>query len=172
MIKSLIEKVKRSLEGSASLTSKTSVSGHLRVSLVYSDREEVILDEKNLITLLGKRRLLETLYVGASNPVISTLRVGTGGTIDPEGKFPKAVTSDLTALYNQVQSIPVIYTLDQSYPSVTYIADVDPTLCNGQLISEAGLFFSDGMMFNIKTFPAIPKTVDFSIHFEWTIRIS
>lgn len=172
MIKSLIEKVKRSLTGPVHLGSRTHVDGQLRVSLIYPDRQEVILDEKNLITIQGKRRLLETLYVGSSNPTIATLRVGTGGTIDPEGKFPKAVTSDLTSLYNQTQSIPVTYTLDQSYPSVTYIADVDPTLCNGQLISEAGLFFSDSMMFNIKTFPAIPKTVDFSVHFEWTIRVS
>lgn len=172
MIHRLIKKVTSTLGSRLGLKSQTDVQGQLKVSLVYPDKEEVILDEKNVITLLGKIRLLETLYVGSANPVISTLRVGTGGTIDPEGKFPRPATASLTALFNEVQSIPVTYTLDETYPSVTYIADVDPTLCNGQLISEAGLFFSDSLMFNIKTFPAIPKTVDFSIHFEWTIRVS
>ena len=155
-----------------SVLSDAKAVGHLRVSLIYPDKEEVLVDEKNVITLLGKTRLLETLYLGVSNPVISTLRVGSGGTIDPEGRFPRPATADLTALFNQIQSVSTIYTLDPTYPSVTYIADIDPTLCNGSLVSEAGLFFADDVMFNIKTFPGIPKTVDFSIHFEWTIRIS
>lgn len=146
--------------------------GHLKVSLVYPNRQETVIDEENVITLQGKLRLLRTLYLGQANPTISTLRVGSGGTIDPEGRFPRPATADLTALFNQVQSIPVTYSLDETYPSVTYIADIDPTLCNGLLISEAGLFFGDNVMFNIKTFPGVPKTVDFSIHFEWTIRIS
>ena len=147
-------------------------SGHLRISIIRGEVEDVVLDEKNVLTLQGKTRLLRTLYTGESNPVISQIRVGNGGTIDPEGRFPKPVTQDLSNLFNTVQSIPVTYTLDEDYPSVTYLADVDPTLCNGLLISEAGLFFGDDMMFNIKTFPGIPKTVDFSIHFEWTIRVS
>lgn len=154
------------------IVSGAEAHGHLKVTLIYKNREETILDEKNVITLQGKLRLLETLYVGGSNPTIRTLRVGSGGTIDPDGKFPKPVGSNLTGLFNQIQSVPVAYSIDATYPSVTYVADVDPTLCNGYLISEAGLFFADDMMFNIKTFPGIPKTVDFSIHFEWTIRIS
>ena len=155
-----------------SLNSRAEASGHLKVSLVYKDREEVVVDEKNVLTLQGKLRLLETLYLGSSNPVITSLRVGTGGTIDPEGRFPKPVDSSLTTLFSQTASVSVTYSLDESYPSVTYIADIDPTLCNGSLLSEAGLFFADDVMFNIKTFPGIPKTVDFSVHFEWTIRIS
>lgn len=154
------------------LKSKAEACGQLKISLVYRDRTEVVLEEENVITLQGKIRLLETLYFGTSNQVITTLRVGVGGTIDPEGRFPKPVNSGLTSLFNQIQVVPVAHSLDLTYPSVTYIADIDPTLCNGSLISEAGLFFGDDMMFNIKTFPGVPKTVDFSVHFEWTIRIS
>lgn len=155
-----------------SLRSKTEAVGLLTVSLVYADHTKIVVAEENVITLQGKLRMLETLYLGGSNPVITTLRVGSGGTIDPEGRFPKPANSSLTSLFNQIQSVPVAYSIDNTYPSVTYIADIDPTLCNGSLISEAGLFFADNLMFNIKTFPGIPKTVDFSVHFEWTIRIS
>lgn len=157
---------------SLSLKSSTKATGQLKVTLRFQDREEVLIDEENVITLQGKIRLLETLYLGSANPTIATLRVGVGGTIDPEGRFPKPVNQSLTSLFNQIHSVPVSHSLDTAYPSVTYIADIDPTLCNGSLISEAGLFFADDMMFNIKTFPGVPKTVDFSVHFEWTIRIS
>ena len=167
-----MNKPNSSASSGCTLGSDAHASGHLRVSLVYPDKEVTLVDELNVLTLQGKTRLLETLYVGGSNPVITSLRVGNGGTVDPEGRFPKPVDSSLTGLFNQIASVPVTYSIDASYPSITYIADIDPTLCNGSLISEAGLFFADDMMFNIKAFPGIPKTVDFSVHFEWTIRIS
>lgn len=160
-------------ESVCTLGSVAQASGQLRITLVYADREEVVVDEKNVISLQGKQRLLQTLYaVQTGSSTITNLYVGTGGTVDPEGRFPKPVNSSLTNLFGPLTSVPVTYTLLETYPSITYIADIDPTLCNGSIISEAGLFFSDDVMFNIKTFPGIPKTVDFSIHFEWTVKIS
>lgn len=146
--------------------------GDLRVSLVYPDRTELLFEKRNLVVRAGKLRLLRSLYQGDGGTPIATLRVGNGGTIDPNGQFPKSVTVAQNTLFNELQTVPVTYTVDEDYPMVTYIADIGPDLCNNVLISEAGLFFGNGDMFNIKTFPGIPKTLDFSIHFEWSIRIN
>lgn len=172
MLKSLLSTIKSSATRAFRLFAGVHAQGILSISLVYPDRIVPVLNKENLVVRSGKLRMLRTLYQGGTGAPISTLRVGNGGTIDPNGQFPKSVTNDQSTLFSQVESIPVTYTVDENYPSITYIADVGPDLCNNLLISEAGLFFGDGSMFNIKTFPGIPKTLDFSIHFEWTVRIN
>lgn len=167
-----LKKLKALASNAVRFRTKGEVQGTLSVSLVYSDKVVPVFSRDNLVVKTGKLRLLRTLYQGDASAPIATLRVGNGGTIDPNGQFPKAVTVGQTTLFNQVQSVPVTYTVDEDVPTVTYIADIGPDLCNNILISEAGLFFGDNVMFNIKTFPGIPKTLDFSIHFEWTIRIN
>lgn len=154
------------------LNNDSDAVGRISITLVYPDRSEVFYEEDNLIVLNGRIRLLQPLYIASITDPIVTLRVGNGGTIDPLGKFPKPVSKELTSLWSEVQQVPVAHALDLGYPSVTFIADIDPSQCNNFLVSEAGLFTTSGMMFNIKTFPGIPKTQDFSIHFEWTIRIN
>lgn len=172
MLTSFFSNIKNAVGRAFRIRSGVHAQGVLSISLVYPDRTVPVLDKENLVVRGGKLRMLRTLYQGGVGAPISTLRVGNGGTIDPNGQFPKSVTNDQASLFNQVETIPVTYTVDENYPSVTYIADIGPDLCNSLLISEAGLFFGDGEMFNIKTFPGIPKTLDFSIHFEWTIRIN
>lgn len=172
MLKSFLSSIKNAAGRVFRLIGGVQTQGILSISLVYPDRTVPVLHKENLVVRGGKLRMLRTLYQGGVGEPITTLRVGNGGTIDPNGQFPKTVTNEQATLFNQVETIPVTYTLDESYPSVTYIADVGPDLCNDLLISEAGLFFGNGEMFNIKTFPGIPKTLDFSIHFEWTIRVN
>ena len=172
MIPSFLSKIKNAAGRALRVGSGIDAQGVLSVSLVYPDRVVPVLEKENLVVRGGKLRLLRTLYQGDAVTPITTLRVGNGGTIDPNGQFPKTVTNDQSSLFSQVESVNVTYTVDEDYPSVTYIADIGPDLCNNILISEAGLFFGDGEMFNIKTFPGIPKTLDFSVHFEWTIRIN
>lgn len=161
------------------LRDSVSFMGSLSVYRKYTDGTlDLAFTEDNLIVLNGRLHLLGGLCSGGSvssigsTSFISTLRAGTGGTIDPEGKFPKPVTKTLTALFNEVSSSSVSYTADLSYPSITFVSEIPNESNNGVLISEAGLFFEDGSMFNIKTFPGIPKTLDFSIVFQWTIRIN
>lgn len=72
-------------------------------------------------------------------PVLYAL--GTGGTIDPEGKFPKPVTKTLTTLFNEVSSSSIGFTADLAYPSITFVSEISNESNNGVLISEAGLFF-------------------------------
>lgn len=172
MFKSAVSRFKSAVSGAVRIATSAGVQGTLSISLVYPDRVVHVLKKDNLVVLGGKMRLLQALYLGDAASPISTLRVGNGGTIDPEGQFPKRVNQSLTRLFNEVQSIPVTYSLDVTHPSITYIADIDPELCNSVLLSEAGLFFGNGEMFNIKTFPGIPKTLDFSIHFEWVVKIN
>lgn len=57
-----------------------------------------------------------------------------------------------------------------AFKSVTYSFNISSSQLNGYNISEVGLFRESGNMFNIKTFPSIPKSSAFSIQFLWTIK--
>lgn len=146
--------------------------GILAAFAVYGDgRTKKLFEEENLIVTAAKQFLLSGLYLGGivSDP-ITQFRVGTGGAIDPQGLYPKQEDPTQTGLITQVYSIATTYVVGTTDVSVTYLADVDQSSANGSLITEAGLFKSSGLIFNIKNFPAIPKTSEFSIHFEWTIK--
>lgn len=150
------------------------LEGVLRAEKHYADgTKELVFEEKNLITLASKVAILIPIYstVTLTDPVI-TLKVGTGGTVDPEGFYPKSVSPSATDLYSPLTSITTLFVLNAAVPSVTFIADLDQGSGNGFLITEAGLFKTSGNIFNIKTFPGIPKTSEFSLHFEWTIKIA
>lgn len=150
------------------------IDGILSASKVFSDgRVEPIFVEQNLIVLSAKQYMLSSIYnAGFTLNVINRLQVGTGGTVDPEGLYPKSVSQSLTTLFTPLLSVNTYTTTDSTVPSVTFIADINQSTGNGSLITEAGLLFANNSLFNIKTFPGIPKTADFSIHFEWTIKVA
>ena len=153
---------------------KVPLQGTLKAEKVFADgSRELVFEQKNLIVLTAKQVLLSSLYVSnqLSDPVIN-LKIGTGGCIDPQGLYPKPISAAMTSLFTPLLNITTSYTINNAEPSVTFIADVDQGTANGQLITEAGLYKASGNMFNIKTFPGIPKTSEFSIHFEWTIEMS
>jgi hypothetical protein len=150
------------------------IDGHLSIFKTFTDGSRLpIFSEANMVMLDSKQYILSTLYSasGTFNP-ISSLRVGTGGTIDPDGLYPKAVTQLLTQLYTPLLTVPTSFTVNNAVPSVTFIADLDQGTGNGSLITEAGLFQADGSMFNIKAFPGVAKTSEFGLHFQWTVKIS
>jgi hypothetical protein len=158
----------------ASQNTSVSLRGDLLAQKIYADgTKETIFEEKNLIMLVSKQRLLSMTYQssGSWDP-INRLAVGTGGSIDPAGLFPKIVTQDMTDLYDPLMMLTTYNELDNDIPKITFITDLDQGMGNGELITEAGLFTVAGSMFNMKTFPGITKTSEFSLHFEWTIRIS
>jgi hypothetical protein len=150
------------------------LDGVIRIERHYPNGDvELVIEKENLITLPAKLDLLTSLYSPSVIPdPIYQLKVGTGGTVDPEGFYPKAVNSSLTDLFTPLTSVNLSYIINASVPSVTFIADLDQGSGNGYLITEAGLFKTSAKMFNIKTFPGIPKTSEFSLHFEWTIKIA
>src|ERR1700739_3379254 len=156
--------------------SKAQLTGTLAIYKTYETSEGVKkvlhFKKKNVITLTATQRILAGVYLTNTSDPVTTLHIGVGGTLDPEGLYPKPVTQNLTGLYNDYATIPVTYTIAPTVPSVTFVADADEGTANGQLVSEAGLFTLGGVMFNIKTFPGIDKTAEFGIHFEWTISLA
>lgn len=156
------------------IQSKVAMKGDLVITKRYADgKTEIHLDESNLIVFGGKNALLQALYspTFVPNP-ISTLHVGTAGTIDPAGLYPKIPSSDLTSLYADIFNVPTSYSIvSSSVPSVTFLASISESQCNGTLLTEAGLFMLDTTMFNIKTYTGIPKTSSFAVDFSWTITV-
>lgn len=149
-----------------------SLEGEFNVFLDYGKGKELFFKKKNLITLAPKRFILSTLYTAGiqSDPIIN-LQVGTGGTIDPAGLYPKIEDPNQTGLITPILTVSCSNVPDIPNVIVKFLADVDNSQANGSLITEAGLFKLSGNIFNVKNHPGIPKTSDFSIHYEWNIKI-
>lgn len=146
--------------------------GTLSARLDYTNgvQKQLFVHKENVITNASKQALVPPLYTSVTSDPVNTFKIGTGGTIDPQGQYPKTVDGTLTSLFTEINSYSIVSHLFPDPYSVTFLVDVPTADGNGSLINEAGMFTESGTMFNIKTFPAIPKTSDFSIHFEWTIR--
>lgn len=149
------------------------MEGILKISKYFPNGDtELVLHEKNIITLLVKQNILSGIYSTMVSDAVVSLQLGTGGTIDPAGQFPKSVNQGLTSLFTPLLLLTTSYVVNNGVPSVTFIADADTSTGNGSLITEAGLKTASGNLFNIKTFPGVPKTSEFGLHFEWTIQLS
>ena len=114
-----------------------------------------------------------TSYVSPTSVIILTSAYTTVTNVSVtigQGLFPKQENPLATSLVSQVASLPVIYTVDLTTPSVTFIADATQATANGMLLTEAGLFKLSGAMFNVKNHPGIPKTSDFGVHYVWTVK--
>lgn len=148
------------------------IVGLPKIFKVYSDgSKELVYEEENLITTAAKKELLKLLYMTSiTTDPITSLKIGTGGAVDSQGLYPKVEDPTATGLNTPIYTVATTYTLSTTDVSVTFLGDIDQSTANGQNITEAGLFKQSGLIFNIKNFPAIPKTSDFAIHFEWTIK--
>lgn len=150
-------------------------SGFLRIFLKHKVTGELVgvPGGDNLIVTLGRQRILQSLYATSSTvDPIYELRVGSGGTIDPAGQYPLDTSKSQTDLNARIAGIAVVLEVveDLDNLAVTFIADVDTADANNLIISEAGLFTKSGTLFSVKNFPGIPKSAEFTVHFEWTIR--
>lgn len=155
------------------LKSTLPMTGVLSISKIFKDgTEELVFREENVITLAVKQKILSGMYLSVTSDPITSLHIGTGGTLDPDGLYPKPVSQNLTALYSDYLTIPTSYTLAPSVPSVTFLATVSETQANDQLITEAALYTAAGVMFNIKTFPGVPKKLEFALSFSWAINLA
>lgn len=157
--------------------SQAKMRGDLAIFLTYKKQDGSVdkvpyYAKKNVITLTAKQKILSGIYLTTNSDPVTTLAIGTGGTLDSGGLYPRAVNQSLTSLYAYLMSLSVTYSIAPTVPSVTFIADVDESTANGSDINEAGLYTQGGTMFNIKTFPSITKSSSFGIHFEWTISIA
>lgn len=151
------------------------LEGTLTISLgLDSGKDEdwvPIFKETNLITKSAKQSLLSYLYTSslASDPITS-LKVGTGGNVDPAGLYPKPEDPAQTNLIVPILSVSTSYSVDASNIAVTFLADVDQSTGNGIQLTECGLFKNSGAIFNVKNHPAILKSSQFSIHYSWVIK--
>jgi hypothetical protein len=153
-------------------TESLNMEGHIRIFKMWADgAKELAFEDDNLIIKSAKQYLLSGLYTAGvvSQPII-TLKVGIGGNIDPQGLYPKVEDPAQTDLISPILSVPTINAPDVANVKVTFLADVDQTQGNGQLLTEAGMFRTTGAMFNVKNHPGIAKTSDFSVHYEWSVR--
>lgn len=151
--------------------------GYLTVDKVFPDGtiENVFTEEKNVITRASKRHHLSFLYDELARPdILTSFKVGTGGTMDPEGKRPINPDPTRNNLYaplninNNAITVTASKTTDaQDFILVVFALTQDEG--NDQNISEVGLFKKAGGMFNIKTFRAVPKNESFSLQFSWRI---
>lgn len=154
-------------------------SGELSITAEYLDGSKLLLlKKKNLVVDSAKLAILSTL-----SSSINRLRVGTGGTVDPDGLFIKPVVGSLTSLYTQVETSPGVPfekvltpSLNSAQFTLTLLADLDFGDLNGTLLTEAALYqgaFGSGTptMFSIKVHPGIRKTSNFALHYEWVIKI-
>lgn len=156
------------------LLDKVKPIGELSIYLDYhkGKGKELFYQENNLVVKAAKQVILTSLYQDSvtSDP-IRILKIGTGGVIDPSGLFPKLedpLQEDLSA---PILSLDAVYIVDFDNVAIKFLADIDTDQANGNVISEAGLFKNSGAIFNVKNHPGIPKTPEFSIHYEWNIRI-
>lgn len=149
------------------------LEGELSITKRYTDgTEELVFKEQNLITTAAKQFILSGIYLPSIvSDQISTLRVGTGGTIDINGLYAAAENPAATGLVTPALTLGVTYNYDAVNVQVTFLADLDTTQCNGLMLSEAGLFKASGTIFNIKNHPGISKSSAFSIHYSWTIKV-
>ena len=153
------------------INSNAPVYGEMAVYKVYPDgKRELHFAERNLIVSAAKLYLLSGLYtLGVTSDPITALQVGTGGTVDPGGLFPKTEDPTQTGLNTTLLSVGLTYTVNSANYSVTFIATVDQGTGNGSLITEAGLFKQSGLVFSVKNFPGVPKTSAFGLNIQWTI---
>ena len=154
------------------LKENAGVKGELSVYLDYHDNKPRVehFRKGNLIVTDTKRFLLSGVYSsGVVSDPVTSLQAGVGGTIDPEGLYPKSEEPAQTGLWDSIITVPTVYVLDLVNIKVTFLADISQSESNNQLINEAGLFTNLGDLFSVKNFPAVTKTNQFSIHFEWSI---
>lgn len=141
------------------------------------DESFVIFRDCNRIMDVSKAYVLSSIYNPSFVPdVVSTFKVGTGGTATIGGSDPKPVSGGMSDLYtpitpagnyNETLPTPAV-SLDGK--TVTYSFSIADTELVGTDINEVAMFRQSGTIFNVKTFPSIAKTGGFSLTFLWTIR--
>jgi len=154
-------------------------NGYLSIYKEFPDgtRETVLEDDPNTITMASRRHHLAFLHDETTSiDKLASFKVGSGGTIDPDGLRPLVPDPTRNDLYNSITLFNKDIVLTPSDPTdnsqvylqITFTLAQDEA--NGVKVSECGVFKESGQMFNIKTFAAIEKSESFSLIFDWKIR--
>lgn len=140
-----------------------------------------VFEQTNLVVTSAKEYIIKLLFDpnAYDGKLIDTLKIGTGGTWDPSGFYPKSEDPTQTDLTTPIKAVLVSPSHTSGTTAVTFLADVaqNDNSINGQVLSEAGLFrgnngsITAGALFSIKNYPGIRKTEFFSVHYVWTIKL-
>jgi len=153
------------------------VEGELQIYATSSKTNKPVLIFKDLNKIMdeAKAYLLRALYDPAFvvEPIAS-FKVGSGGTITPNGVDIKPIAGDRTGLFTPyttgyANTVPAP-SVSTDGKVITFNFSIPDTDLNGEYINEVGMFRSGGTLYNMKTFPSILKTSGFSLTFVWTIR--
>jgi hypothetical protein len=164
------------------LTTNFGIEGTLEIFTSQEGGEKTsVFKHTNLVVTASKEYLIRLLFdlTAYDGKVIDTLKIGTGGTWDPEGFYPKVEDPLQVDVSAPVKAVIVSPVHVPGTTSVTFLADIaqNDNSVNGQILSEAGLFRGNsgsiigGNLFSIKNYPGIRKTEYFAIHYVWTIKL-
>lgn len=160
--------------------------GELAIFAGWKDGSRTLIHKDcNLIVNAAKTAILTSLYTsGIPSRAINTLRVGTGGTIDPEGLYVKPTLGTQTSLNSQAElsaGVPYEFPLtaipDMANNNVVFVTDITYGVGVGLRLTEAALYcgrvsdFTPPTIFSVKNHPGIIKSAEFSLHYEWKIRM-
>ncbi len=121
---------------------------------------------RNTIVLTG-RRLVAEMFANGSGANVSQIALGTGTTDTLPGDQTNSLETPLPGAEKPIGKIDVS-DHDNDRVKVTLSTDFDSTEAIGAL-SEAGLFNSDGVMYNRVRFPTINKTDEFQLTLVWEV---
>lgn len=147
--------------------------GHFRA---YDGDGNIIVDKKNMIVNGSRSALAHLIAEAQVSEAITTIEIGTEGHEPGDPYTPVSPTISDTAL-EDVSPFSKALEFFTYLPigvetSVMFTFNIEKAEGNGSgivLYTEAGLFTSGDTMFARNTFPAIVKTADRKIVFEWTI---
>lgn len=132
----------------------------------------------NLIVKVGRSSIIKMLSAGGVANNITKCEVGTGGVnVPPADQFaPIAPIDSDTALYHEVlASMTNINSYSYDDPTtptmVTFVTLFTSSIVNN-IVSEAGLFLSNGVLFARYTFPSMYLRNDkgYSLQISWQIQ--
>ncbi len=156
------------------------VKGFLTISLKMPWGLLPIFSDLNLVTTLGKQKLLSHLSsAGPALPLnIAKFRMGQGGNDTPSHTStvvipPSALQTDLLDKFSDALYDPAIGAPSASGTSLvfTYSLDDDYFADNANYINEVGMFLSDETLFSVRNFPSIVKPLGVSLIFQWIITL-
>lgn len=145
---------------------KAGITGILTISKTTGEK----LVCQNIVVQQSIFNFLNGIANQTTTSPITSLQIGSGGTIDSAGLYPTVPSYTQTSLNSYLGTLTTITSnLSAVNNFITFTASAGQSQFNGYNISEAALFTQSGQMFNYVTFPAINKSSLFGLSFSWNI---
>lgn len=164
------------------LTESFDLRGEVVITATDDNGSQVLVDDKNLIVLNGRKKVAEHMLSG-SGAYISDITFGTNGTAIGDPNQIKQVLpteTSITGIAGLVVGTDYTFTVDSSSllisdarPKLVYSINIPKlnTVLNGKSINELALLLSTApaTAFAIKRFATIVKSESIALNITWTI---